>query len=140
MRSEGYNTRLRQAILNFLLVNQDKTVTALEIFNALRQENIKISRTTVYRFLDKLVSEDRLLRYVTDDGKKASYMYVGDNPNHSSHLHLQCTECGKVIHLDCEFMDEIFLHISKHHDFDLKCDSSILYGKCQRCLKKEITE
>ena len=53
------------------------------------------------------------------------------------HLHLQCVKCGKIIHLECEFMDEISEHILKDHGFELQCKNSILYGMCSACQEKE---
>ena len=42
-------------------------------------------------------------------------------------------KCGKIIHLECEFMDEISEHILKDHGFKLQCKNSILYGMCSAC-------
>lgn len=45
------------------------------------------------------------------------------------HLHLQCVKCGKIIHLECEFMDEISEHILKDHG--LNCSAKIQF--CMEC-------
>ena len=49
------------------------------------------------------------------------------------HLHLKCVKCGKIIHLECHFMEEISHHIEESHGFTLQCKNSILYGICKEC-------
>lgn len=132
---EGYNTRVRQHILRMLGADPGCAVTAGDVLKALADAGEPVSKTTVYRCLDRLAAERRVLKYVADDGKRASYI-CADEGRCAEHLHLQCSSCGKVIHLDCDFMDDIIGHISDKHGFDLRCDSSILYGRCADCVKK----
>lgn len=136
MRSDGYNTNIRQKVLEFVYENRTRTLTAKDIYSYINKNEEIANRATIYRCLDRLVLQGKLLKYVTDDGKKSSYLYKNQNSECHEHLHLQCTECGKIIHLDCDFMEDIVNHISKNHQFDIKCDSSILFGKCKDCQKK----
>lgn len=133
MRSAGYNTNIKQKILKFAFENSKKTLTAGEVYSYLKEGGETVNRTTVYRCLDRLVASGNLLKYVTDDGKKSSYLYKNQEEECHDHLHLQCTECGEIIHLNCGFMEEIVEHISKSHNFNIKCDSSIIFGKCKNC-------
>lgn len=135
MRSNGYNTERKQMILEYLKSCDDKTVTVDEIFQYLISNDKAVNITTIYRYLDRLVAENKVMVFASDDRKKSSYKYIGEDFECNEHLHLQCTDCGKVIHFNCEFMNEIVKHISKQHDFDLKCSNSILYGKCKDCQK-----
>ena len=50
----------------------------------------------------------------------------------------ECVKCGKILHLDCEFMKEISEHIQKDHGFSLQCKNSILYGICRECQVKNV--
>ena len=43
---------------------------------------------------------------------------------------------GRIIHLECHFMEEISHHIEKSHGFTLQCKNSILYGVCKECKNK----
>ena len=49
------------------------------------------------------------------------------------YLDLKCVKCGKIIHLECHFMEEISHHIEESHGFTLQCKNSILYGVCKEC-------
>ncbi|MEG0894669.1 MAG: transcriptional repressor [Oscillospiraceae bacterium] len=137
MRSGGYNTKKKQMILDYLQQNNENAVTADDIFNFLKQNDIEISISTVYRFLDRLVLENKLMVFTSNDSKKSSYKMVDEKKNCCQHLHLKCLECGKVVHLDCDFMDEFAKHINKDHNFNLKCENSVLYGKCKDCSLKK---
>ena len=72
-----------------------------------------------------------------EHGDVALYQFAEPARNCDSHLHLQCVKCGKVIHLDCHFMDEINEHIEEHHGFSIICKGSILYGTCEKCRNEE---
>ena len=136
-RSDGYNTKTRQLILDYLINNRQHAVSASNILEHLEEQGASPNPTTVYRYLDKLAGEQRIMKYVADKGEKAGYQYVEQPSRCQKHLHLQCSECGKVIHLDCDFMKEISEHILSDHGFTLCCKDSILYGVCDECSKKE---
>ena len=73
------------------------------------------------------------MKYVADKGGQAVYQYVELGHHCEEHLHLKCVNCGKIIHLECAFMDEICEHILLDHGFELQCKNSILYGTCKEC-------
>jgi Fur family ferric uptake transcriptional regulator len=135
-RSNGYQTKNRQRILSFLKENREKTVSAADIYEELERQGVSVNITTVYRYLERLLKEKKVKKYITDSGSKSSYQYVEDGEHCEEHLHLQCVECGQVIHLDCTFMDEIAQHLYSHHQFTLDCGASVLYGKCKKCSGK----
>ena len=76
-------------------------------------------------------SEERLIIY-----NLAKAALAEPARNCDSHIHMQCVRCGKVIHLDCHFLDEINEHIEEHHGFTIICKGSILYGMCESCKKE----
>lgn len=133
MRNTGYNTRLYNIIIDMFSRNSSRALTAADVYKYLGAEGETVNRTSVYRNLDKLVGEGVLMKYVTDDGRRASYVYKGDHGSCVEHFHLQCTQCGRVIHLDCGSVEDFIRHVSADHGFDLSCGSSILYGKCRDC-------
>ena len=132
-RSEGYNTKTRQLILDYLVANRQHAVSAANILEELQRQNAAANPTTVYRYLDKLASEQRVMKYVADKGEKAVYQYVGEDRHCHEHLHLKCVQCGRILHLDCHFMDDVRGHLQAEHGFALQCESSILYGICRSC-------
>lgn len=136
MSANGYNTAARSRILGFLMENKDRTVNANDILKVLNDGGNEVNITTIYRYLDKLTESGQVMKYVAENGTRAVYQYVEHEHHCEEHLHLQCTKCGAIIHLDCSFMDEIAEHISLEHGFQIQCRNSIIYGVCRNCLEK----
>ena len=137
MAGNSYVTASRKKILEFLKNNSDRTVTAADIDAYLKQSGGEVNITTVYRYLDKLVKDGSVLKYVAEKGSQTAYQYVEQGQQCERHLHLKCVRCGRIIHLDCTFMDEISNHILNDHGFVLQCRNSILYGTCRACAGKD---
>ena len=133
MPGSGYATISRKKILEFLKKNSDRTVAVADIDHYLKAQDCEVNITTIYRYLDKLAKDGTVIKYVDEKGNPAVYQYVELGHHCEEHLHLQCVKCGKIIHLECEFMDEISEHILKDHGFELQCKNSILYGMCSAC-------
>ena len=131
-RSDGYNTKTRQLILDYLINNRQHAVSASNILAHLEEQGAAPNPTTVYRYLDKLAGEQRVMKYVADKGEKAVFQYVDEGRHCREHLHLKCVRCGRIYHLDCHFMDEVRGHLMAEHGFTLQCEGSVLYGLPQR--------
>lgn len=137
MAGNGYATVSRKKILDFLKQSSERTVTAGEIGAYLKEQDSEVNITTIYRYLDKLEREGTVMKYVAEKGSQAEYQYVESGHRCEEHLHLKCMECGRIIHLECAFMEEIAEHIRKDHGFWLQCKNSILYGTCWECRRRE---
>lgn len=131
----NYKTEMRNAALKFLAENIDKSLTAKEILGYLTSIGINANITSVYRYLDNLCKSGRVKKFVSEKGQLATFQYFGENCC-GEHLHLKCTDCGQIIHLDCKFMDEISEHFFIKHGFKLDCENTVIYGKCDKCAKR----
>ncbi|MCO7152398.1 transcriptional repressor [Anaerobutyricum hallii] len=101
----------------------------------MKKKEISVNTTTVYRLLDKLCAENIIIKYSDINSDKAVYQYAGEKGHCREHLHLKCIKCGKVMHLDCGFMDELREHIMEEHHFQLQCSGDLLHGLCEECAK-----
>ena len=133
---KGYQTNNRMKIMGILKDNRNRTLTVEEIGKCMTAQGCSVNRTTIYRYLEKLEQDGTLMKYVAEKGKKTSYQLMEPGGNCEGHLHLQCSECGKVLHMDCEFMKELQEHIVGIHHFEIEYRNSILYGICEQCRKK----
>ena len=91
-RSDGYNTKTRQLILDYLINNRQHAVSASNILEHLEEQGASPNPTTVYRYLDKLAGEQRIMKYVADKGEKAVFQYVDEGRHCREHLHLKCVQ------------------------------------------------
>lgn len=131
-----YMTKNRRLIFTYLQDHSDALVSAKDIYVYYNENGHKINISTIYRNLDRLEKEGVIRKYMSKDGKTALYQFETHASEKDEHLHLQCTRCGKVVHLDCQFMDEISSHVSNYHGFDIQCKNSIIYGVCKKCSNK----
>ncbi|MCD8363194.1 MAG: transcriptional repressor [Lachnospiraceae bacterium] len=129
----SYATASRRKILEILKGSRDRTLTASEIDAMLRKQDSPVNITTIYRYLDRLEEDGTVLRYTSEQNGQALYQYVDRDGHCQEHLHMKCVKCGRIYHLDCDFMKEIAEHIQKDHGFSLQCRNSILYGVCKDC-------
>lgn len=137
-RSSCYATKKRSMILEYLMEHSDKDVTVKEIEEKLNQKEAdSVNMTTIYRYLDKLAKEGMVLKHTSENGKKSTFQYVEPSHECQNHLHMKCSNCGRIYHIDCGFMDELKEHIYKHHHFTLLCKTSMLYGICEECNRTE---
>ena len=64
---EGYKTKQKEIILNYLKQNSNTDLTADMIVNYIIKKNKKCSQTTVYRYLKQLVNEGIVRKYYIDN-------------------------------------------------------------------------
>lgn len=132
MRTQGgYRTRQRDIILELLKKNTDSHLSSEDVCEMLKSTGEKVGATTVYRYLEKLYTEGKVQKYITD---RARYTYVDNNCR--EHFHLKCTECGKVLCADCDFLAGLDLHIGQHHGFKVDTSKTVFYGICSKCSGK----
>lgn len=133
MEQRSYKTRQRSQVLECLMQNSEKHMTADEILAQLRNMNIEIGKSTVYRTLERLIEEKKVRKYLSDEGQSACYQYIDENGSCTRHFHLKCTRCGKLIHLECGRLTEIERHVYEHHRFSVDNTKTVLYGVCEDC-------
>jgi len=128
-----YKTEQRKELIEYMKKNSNIYVSAEDILKHLKNKNINIGLTTVYRFL-KTIEEQGKVRVELREHTKF-YQYIKDECE--AHYHLKCEECGKLIHFHCEELEQLTRHISKEHKFKIDT-KSVIYGKCEECINKEV--
>ena len=111
-----------------MIKNSKKFVKADEIEKHLKNKNISIGLTTIYRFLNSLEKQGKVRIELREHTKY--YQYISEECN--NHYHLQCKKCGKLIHLHCDEIEELKVHIAKKHDFEIDSMATII-GICSEC-------
>lgn len=130
---QGYNTRRQNLILEFFRHKPQCHCTADELCAALNGEGV--SRSTVYRTLNKLVKDKTLVKYSLGRGVGACYRYCSEQQNDTAY-HFICTSCGAVEHLNCGMLDSLRRHLNSDHNLEIDRSLTVLYGRCARCLGK----
>ena len=129
-----YKTYQREILIGFLRSRADTEFSAEEITQALCGK--EIGKSTIYRLLSGLCRTGEIVR-TSGNGKKVFYRYIDRTRKCDAHFHLKCNRCGRIIHLECELMEELAAHIAGEHGFRPDPGTTIISGICCECEKKE---
>lgn len=129
----SYITKQGELILSFLKSEPGCHFTADDIIKALANSGNSVGKATVYRHLDKLIKQGRVRKYIVDGGSSACFEYIEEGQKCHEHYHLKCSSCGKLLHVKCEYLDEVSEHILGHHGFIISPEKTVLYGICEDC-------
>lgn len=135
MKKAQYQTAGRRALLSFLSAHPDRQFSADELYGAVTETAV-MGKSSVYRQLSLLCEEETVRRFRNDSRGCNVYQYVGSGCDCREHFHEKCTECGRVVHLDCHATAEFVAHLSGEHGFLVDCGRTILYGICAECREK----
>ena len=135
MGKAQYKTKQMSEILNFLQQMEGTHVTVADICDYFKKKGIAVGMTTVYRQLDKMVSEGLVAKYVIDGSSSACFEYTGDSRHECKEqtYHCKCEKCGKLIHLHCDEVESLKKHMMEHHSFEMDSLRTVFYGICNEC-------
>lgn len=125
-RKENYHTKQKDMILDIIKRENGKFCIS-DIY----KKTSNVGMTTVYRYINRLVSNGKLRREVDNDNH-VYYYYLSDCEC-KGHFYLKCDECGKMIHIDCLFIDELYSHILLEHKFLTNRKNLVISGICKEC-------
>jgi len=128
---KAYATRQRKVLLAFLQKHQDEKFTVEDLLQQL-PENLPVSRSAVYRNIDKMVQDGFLRKEVQQQGRKTFYQYLACGSS-CSRLHLQCEKCGKTMHLDKLEDEEKLQQLLQQNGFKLDEHATLIMGICKKC-------
>lgn len=129
----GYTTKQSTEILDCLKKNRDKHMTAEEVYDYLRARGGSVGKTTVYRHLEKLYLNGEVRKFLGGENQSACFQLSDGGENCRSHYHLKCTQCGRLFHTECDFLNELSKHILNEHGFTVDGEKTVLYGICGEC-------
>ena len=104
--------------------------TADDVYNYVHSKYPQISRTTVYRILNKLCDSHDLSR--------VKIFGSADRFDHNlhSHYHFICDECGAVSDLDVPYMDNINDMFAGIGGRQVNAHQILFDGLCECCVNK----
>lgn len=136
LKRNGYRTTLpRKAILEIIVKSKDH-LTAKDIYLIINKKHSNVGLTTVHRTLDLLVRLKLLSRFEFGDGH---HSYELKSESLSTHHHLICSSCGKVINCYIcskegeKFFEQIQEIIAQQYSFQCEDFSVQVNGLCYSC-------
>lgn len=126
----SYNTTQRKAVINFLSDNENKQFTIEEIVTELDKTCSAPGKSSVYRIVAALVENGIVKRFA--NGKRFLYQIIRCE-EHAPHIHLKCTVCGKIFHLDKNISDTLNSLIKTTANFNVSDEQTVIFGVCSEC-------
>ena len=77
-------------------------------------------------------------RFYKDHSRTAVYQAVGCC-RCDEHLHLKCTDCGKLLHLNDDASAAVLRNVLQNSHFAVDEKQTVLFGRCEGCRKKGCT-
>jgi len=135
LKEKGMKTTTqRLAILQVLLEQSDKHLTAEEIYELVKLNWPDIGLATVYRNIQLLSELNLIDRLNLDDGYvryEIGSMNTDDVKHH--HHHLICLECGEVFMFEEDLLENLEQTILDTLGFIVSNHEVKLYGLCKKC-------
>ena len=131
---QEYKTKQKAQIVAFLESVRGEHLTAKDMQERLAAQGVQLGTATLYRQLERLVNEGTVRKYALGPGNGACFEYVGqDACTHEHCFHCMCSECGRLIHVECEQLATIAQHMIDHHGFTIDPLRTVFYGMCDKC-------
>ena len=133
----AYKTRQGEEIAAYLASIPGEHVTAGDVCAHFQAQGRAVGAATVYRQLERLVSDGLVNKYIIDESSSACFAWMGGEHCADRCYHCKCEKCGKLIHMSCPELDHIAAHLTADHSFRLNPLRTVFYGVCEDCAKKE---
>ena len=127
---QGYKTEQKTILLDYLAAHADRAFSLEELVPPMVARGV--GKSTVYRLVARLSEEGRVRRYLREGGRGYTYQFFAKEDCHA-HLHLRCTDCGRVLHLGEGSSRDLRALLSAACGFSLDGDRTMLYGHCAAC-------
>lgn len=125
------NTKPRRNIID-LLESNDDLLSAQQIYDKLREDNVRVNLSTVYRSLEKLTEYNIINKVLLEKEKQALYEY-----NREVHHHfLICKGCNKIKPIYNCPLENYETDLQKNTSFLITGHKIEFYGYCKECQKK----
>ena len=113
------------------LAADDKSFTADDLLRAVRAEDSRIGRATVFRSIERLVELRVLDRVAYNDGIHRYFVCSGG----AHHHHLACTKCHRIIRFDYCLPEQVLKEIGTERNFLIEGYALTIFGRCSMCRK-----
>ncbi|MFV0556769.1 MAG: Fur family transcriptional regulator [Lactovum sp.] len=134
-KRSSYTTKQGRILLDYIASIQGEHVTVEQISQYFESQEKQVGLTTIYRQLDKLVKNGQVRKYIIAGNASTFYEYIADP--HEAHSHYKCENCGEIIHLKCDSLEDLSEHLLAHHGFQVNQAKTVFYGSCKSCLETQ---
>lgn len=137
LKDKGYKlTVQRKAIIDVFLESEDKHMSPEEVYDRVKGKYPDIGLATVYRALQLFEKLGVLYRLNFDDGC-SRYELCTKKTGHQHH-HLICLNCGKVMEVKVDLLENLEAEIEKDGEFEIVDHNLQFFGYCKDCKDRSL--
>lgn len=126
-----YQTKQKQVILQCMKDYAESYITIPQLEELLKEKGQRVGLTTIYRNLDKLEAEHKLIKVNIEGYHGACYKYLPEEDG--SLFYLKCEDCGNVVNIECPELEHLYSHVVEEHHVKINPVKTMFYGKCEAC-------
>ena len=127
-------TPQREKIVEILVENEDKHLSAEELYFILKEKTPDIGIATVYRTLD-IFYELKILEKISFSNGVSKY-HLRQSVDGQLHHHLICTNCNTIEKVSNPIFNKLIEYMKKEYAFEVQDNSLSFYGTCAKCKTK----
>ena len=129
-----YQTRPLRQLKTYLSAHSQESFTVEELTEALAKEYGENApgKSTLYRLLPRLEQEQTVKRFEKEGAHRPYYQMISCD---HEHLHLKCTACGKLFHMNHKLSKDMESLLALN-GFLLDTGKTTLLGTCKGCTQK----
>lgn len=124
-------TKHRNSVLE-VIIDSTRPVTAEDIYIILKQKDISINLSSIYRILDTLVANSLINKFIFEENNKTCY-----EMNDMQHKHyLICNSCKKIVPISGCPLHAYESELENSLGFTITNHKLEIYGYCKECKDK----
>jgi len=129
LKMQGYRVTAPRQVIVDIMVDSDRALSPVEVYDLGREEYPRLGLVTVYRTLEKL-SELGLIERVHQPDDCHRYLRATQGHQHL----LICSSCGRVVYFSGDDLDFLFNRVAQDTGFEIDEHWLQLFGTCPACL------
>ncbi len=132
IRGRGMRVTAERRALLEEIFSHHRHLDAEDLYGALRDRGIPISRATVYRNLELLARAGMVRKHRLGQGRYLfEHLHAGQE-----HDHLVCTSCDRVVEFQSPGIAALQVEICRAHGFEPRRHGLEIHGLCRECAAK----
>ena len=121
-------TKHRNSVLE-IIESSNQPISAEDIYILLKQKNISINLSSIYRILDTLVANSLINKFIFEENNKTCYEI-----NTMDHKHyLICSNCKRMLPISGCPLESYEAELEKSLGFTITNHRLEIYGYCKEC-------
>lgn len=132
-RAQRYTDQQRDMVR--YIFAQHNHFDADQLVDDMKRAGFRVSRSTIYRTLEKLVDAG-LLRGL----EVGARMYYEHDYGYPQHEHLFCEKCKKMIEFQNPAIEAVMRDVCRQHGFQASGHTFIIRGVCAECNRARVTK